>query len=154
MIREEKNKTQKTSPTKTMKGEAKIAVRQADKKRPVFLLGFVGKQKNPCDYIRAVDLYVSASEKEGLPFNIMEALGCGAVTLASDIKGHRDLIEDGVTGFLYTPGDMTQFIDKVKDIHSGKLTLKRDDIVARYKIYSKDNAFPKTYSIIKELLSK
>lgn len=28
-----------------MKGEAKIAVRQADKKRPVFLLGFVGKQK-------------------------------------------------------------------------------------------------------------
>ncbi len=115
---------------------------------------FVGKQKNPCDYIRAADLYVSASEKEGLPFNIMEALGCGAVTLASDIKGHRDLIEDGVTGFLYTPGDMTQFIDKVKDIHSGKLTLKRDDIVARYKIYSKDNAFPKTYTIIKELLSK
>ena len=46
MIREEKNKTQKTSPTKTMKGEAKIAVRQADKKGPVFLLGFVGKQKN------------------------------------------------------------------------------------------------------------
>ena len=27
-----------------MKGEAKIAVRQADKKGPVFLLGFVGKQ--------------------------------------------------------------------------------------------------------------
>ena len=27
-----------------MKGEAKIAVRQADKKRLVFLLGFVGKQ--------------------------------------------------------------------------------------------------------------
>ncbi len=44
MIREEKNKTQKTSPTKTMKGEAKIAVRQADKKRLVFLLGFVEKQ--------------------------------------------------------------------------------------------------------------
>ena len=29
-----------------MKGEAKIAVRQADKKRLVFLLGLVGKQKN------------------------------------------------------------------------------------------------------------
>ena len=28
-----------------MKGEAKIAVSQADKKRLVFLLGFVGKQK-------------------------------------------------------------------------------------------------------------
>ena len=41
-----KRQAQKTSPAKTMKGEAKIAVRQADKKRPVFLLGVVGKQKN------------------------------------------------------------------------------------------------------------
>ena len=115
---------------------------------------FMGKQKNPCDYIRAANLYVSASEKEGLPFNIMESLGCGMVTLASDIKGHRDLIEDGVSGFLYTPGDMTQFIEKVKAIHKGELTLSREDIIARYEIYSRDNVFDKTYTAIKELLSK
>ena len=42
----EKRQAQKTLPTKTEKGEAKIAVRQADKKRLVFLLGLVGKQKN------------------------------------------------------------------------------------------------------------
>ena len=41
----EKRQAQKTLPTKTEKGEAKIAVRQADKKRLVFLLGFAGKQK-------------------------------------------------------------------------------------------------------------
>lgn len=114
----------------------------------------MGKQKNPCDYIRAANLYVSASEKEGLPFNIMESLGCGMVTLASDIKGHRDLIEDGVSGFLYTPGDMTQFVNKVKAIHSGELTLKIDNVVAKYEIYSKDNVFEKTYCAIKELLLK
>lgn len=43
--RNEKRQAQKTSPRKTKKGEAKIAVKQADKKRLVFLLGFVGKQK-------------------------------------------------------------------------------------------------------------
>ena len=114
----------------------------------------MGKQKNPCDYIRAADLYVSASEKEGLPFNIMESQGCGMVTLASNIKGHRDLIEDGVSGFLYTPGDLSQFVEKVKAIHSGELAIKREDIIRKYEMYSRDNVFPKTYSAIKELLSK
>ena len=113
---------------------------------------FIGKKKNPCDYIRASHLYVSASEKEGLPFNIMEAMGCGAITLASDIKGHRDLIEDGVSGFLYSPGSVTEFIDKVKAIHNGELSLKREDIISRYEMYSRDNVFEKTYSVIKELI--
>lgn len=115
---------------------------------------FMGKQKNPCDYIRASNLYVSASEKEGLPFNIMESLGCGMITLASDIKGHRDLIEDGVSGFLYSSGNITEYVEKVKAIHRGELTLRREDIISRYKIYSSDNVFEKTYSVIKGLLEK
>ena len=115
---------------------------------------FTGKQKRPCDYIKAADLYVSASEKEGLPFNIMEALGCGKTILASDIKGHRDLIEDGKSGFLYTPDNITEFVDKVKKIYAGEISVNTDDLYERYSIYSKDNAFPKTYGIMKELLSK
>ncbi len=115
---------------------------------------FVGRKKNPCDYIRACDLYVSASEKEGLPFNIMESLGCGKITLASDIKGHRDLIEDGKSGILYSPGDITDFVNKVKDIHKGKISIDPEDAVSRYIVYSKDNAFPSTYGIMKELIEK
>lgn len=113
---------------------------------------FIGKKSNPCDYIRASDLYVSASKKEGLPFNIVESLGCGKVTLASNIKGHRDIIEDGKSGFLYTPDDITEFIKRVKEIHSGELTVNSEDVIARYKTYSKDNVFDKTYSVMKELL--
>ena len=115
---------------------------------------FVGRKKNPCDYIRACDLYVSASEKEGLPFNIMESLGCGKITLASDIKGHRDLIEDGKSGILYPPGDITDFVNKVKAIYKGEISVSPDDAVSRYNIYSKSNAFPNTYGIMKELIEK
>lgn len=115
---------------------------------------FVGKKKNPCDYICASDLYVSASEKEGLPFNIMESLGCGKITLASDVKGHRDLIEDGKSGILYQPGDITDFVNKVKAIYKGEMSIDPEDAISRYNIYSKDNAFPKTYAIMKELIEK
>ena len=115
---------------------------------------FMGRRENPCDYIYASDLYVSASQKEGLPFNVMEALGCGKTTVASDIKGHRDIIEDGKSGFLYPNGDMNEFIRLVLAIHSGDLKIDSECAKARYREFSFDNVFPKTYGIIKELVEK
>lgn len=115
---------------------------------------FLGKRKNPCDFMRAADLYVSASEKEGLPFNVMEALGCGKTVIASDIKGHRDIIEDGKSGFLYPKGDISAFLKLVKEVYRKEKSINPEDAVARYEMYSKDNVFDKTYNTLKELLEK
>lgn len=51
------------------------------------------------------DAAVSASRSEGLPFNIMEAMHAGLPIIASDVKGHRDLIVHEETGLLYPYGD-------------------------------------------------
>ncbi len=113
---------------------------------------FMGRRSNPCDYIKACDLYVSASEKEGLPFNILEALGSGKTVIASDIKGHRDIIENGKNGFLYPAGDITEFVRLVKAVHAGELTVDRENTVERYDHYSFDKVFEKTYGTLKELM--
>lgn len=115
---------------------------------------FMGRRTNPCDYIYASDLYVSASQKEGLPFNIMEALGCGKTTLASDIKGHRDIIEDGKSGFLYPNGNISEFVKLVFAIHDGEKKIDPECAKARYKEFSFDNVFSDTYGKIKELVEK
>ena len=54
---------------------------------------------------RACDLAVSSSISEGLPFNIVEAQLCLLPVVASDIRGHTDLIENGENGWRYPPGD-------------------------------------------------
>lgn len=51
-----------------------------------------GFTKDIGKYLAKTDAYVSASSIEGLPFNIMEAMYLGLPILASDIKGHRDLL--------------------------------------------------------------
>ena len=51
------------------------------------------------------DAVISSSRIEGLPFNIMEAMYAGRPIVASAVKGHVDLIADGVTGLLYPYGD-------------------------------------------------
>ena len=43
-------------------------------------------------YLEKTDIYVSASSIEGLPFNIIEAMFSSLPIVASDIKGHRDLL--------------------------------------------------------------
>ncbi len=65
---------------------------------------FAGQIRNVNALYRSSDLLLSASKMEGLPFNVMEALHCGLPVIASDIKGHRDLITDGRNGLLFDGG--------------------------------------------------
>ena len=110
----------------------------------------VGKRKDACDFIRASDLYVSASSIEGMPFNLIEAMGIGKTVLASDVKGHSDLVDDGCDGFLYRFGDLRGFADKVIRIYRGELSVPEERIKEKYLKYEKSSVFPETYSIMKE----
>lgn len=114
---------------------------------------FTGARRDACDFVRASDLYVSASVIEGLPFNIIEALGAGKTVLASRIKGQADIIEDGVDGFLYDFGDLEGFVSRVFDIYEGKLPLDSKLIEEKYLKYEKSSVFPETLSIIKNAIN-
>lgn len=66
---------------------------------------FPGHVADMASLYRAADAAVSASRYEGLPFNIMEAMYCGLPVVASRVKGHVDLIEEGRNGLLYEYGN-------------------------------------------------
>lgn len=110
---------------------------------------FLGRRENACDYMRACDLYVSASTIEGMPFNLIEAMGCGKTVLASRVKGHKDLVEDGKSGYLFKLDDMDDFVSKVVAYYKGELSLSHEDIVARYNAFAKETVFEETLNVIK-----
>ena len=51
---------------------------------------------------------------EGVPNVLLESAATGRVCIASDINGSRDVVEDGVTGWLFTPGDSDELIEKLE----------------------------------------
>lgn len=114
---------------------------------------FLGRRSNPCDFIRASDLYVSASKIEGMPFNVIEALGTGKTLLCSDIKGQRDLIKDKENGFLYPVDDVDEFVKLAVAIHSGARP-DAEKVLATYRAYEWDSVFSDTYQTVKEALEK
>ena len=54
------------------------------------------------------DCVVSPSQSEGLPFHLMEAMYYGLPIIASDIKGHADLLGSSHAGLLFSPHGMAE----------------------------------------------
>ena len=113
---------------------------------------FIGYVNNPTDYVRACDLYLTPSKKEGLPFNLLEALGEGMPIIASDVKGHRDLIEDGVTGLLYKTNCDEELISNILTLYDKSISLNEKKQREVFFEYSFERVFEDTYRVMKRLM--
>jgi len=79
---------------------------------------FCGNVQKTAEFYIIADCVVSASISEGLPFNILEALWFNKPVIASDIKGHKELIKDNFNGYLFGCGDcekLAEAIEKIAD---------------------------------------
>ena len=54
----------------------------------------------------ASDGFVLSSRWEGSPNALLEALACAVPVVATNVGGVRDLVQDGISGFLVAPGDV------------------------------------------------
>ena len=74
---------------------------------------YLGFKDNVGDYINISDLVISPSKQEGLPLNILEAMYFNKMIIATNIRGTKDLISDGVNGYLIPVNKMDLFIQKI-----------------------------------------
>lgn len=69
---------------------------------------FLGFRDDVSAVLLAADIFVSASHGEGMPLTLLEAMAAGLPSVASDVVGNRDVVEDGETGFLFPLGEATK----------------------------------------------
>ncbi len=72
--------------------------------RSVVMAGLVPPQRVPA-MIRAMDLLIHASYREGLPRAVVQSLLSGVQVVATDIDGTREVCVDQITGRLVPVGD-------------------------------------------------
>ncbi|HVW09984.1 MAG TPA: glycosyltransferase [Bryobacteraceae bacterium] len=56
-------------------------------------------------WLRAIDVFVLPSISEAFSNSLMEAMACGCAAVASNVGGNPELVRNGETGLLFTPGD-------------------------------------------------
>jgi glycosyltransferase involved in cell wall biosynthesis len=77
---------------------------------------FPGWQGDVPSFLAGCDTLVSTASQEGLPRNILEAMACGLPVVAWNIRGCRDLVVDGETGFLVPFGDFDGMCARVDQL--------------------------------------
>ena len=61
---------------------------------------FLGYRTDIERFVRSADIVATASLREGVPFNVIEAQLAGIPVVASENRGHRELIKNGDTGLI------------------------------------------------------
>ncbi len=65
---------------------------------------FAGYREDIPSLLKASDACVPSSIREGLGMGVIEAMACGVPVVAYDNRGHRTIIQDGVTGHIVPNG--------------------------------------------------
>ncbi len=81
----------------------------------VYFTGFVPESRT---FLKAFDVFLMPSRKEGFPYGLLEAGAAGLPVIGSNVGGIPELIREGETGLLINPDRPAMLVDallKLKD---------------------------------------
>ena len=126
------------------KSQYKRLVKSLNIRKNVF---FTGEIDNVESYLKVADLSVLTSSPwhgEGISNSVMESMACGTPVIASDNGGTKEIIEDGVNGFLIQNGDYQSLASKIL------LLIKNNDLRMQFSSNS-ENKIKSKFSINKTI---
>lgn len=74
---------------------------------------FAGFRKDIPQILNTLDVFVLASQDEGLGVALLEAACCGLPLVATNVGGIPEVVRDRSTGFLVAPGDTSSLAEKM-----------------------------------------
>jgi glycogen synthase len=99
---------------------------------------FTGRVKNDQvgRYYSLLDIFVCPRHSMRLtelvtPLKPLEAMALGKVVLASDVGGHKELIRDGDTGFLFRAGDRDALVARIVELAGAPQLRQRAALAGR-----------------------
>lgn len=117
-------------------------------------IDFLGFRTDIGKLIALSNVGVSASRQEGLPMNLSEEMFAGKPVVAPDIRGHQDIVKNGVNGFLFTQDNQQEFIDAITYLYHHPVEREQMGINACQTIqkFKLDNALKEMVNIYKQFL--
>jgi len=95
---------------------------------------FTGYRQDAASVLAALDVLVHPADREPLGRVVLEAMSLGVPCVAADSCGPSELVQDGVSGLLVTPGDVDGFAREIRNLLQRPATARRIGEAARRRV--------------------
>ncbi len=79
-------------------------------------VSFAGERRDTDAILRQASLFWLTSRWEGMPNTVLEALASGVPVIATDVGGTRQILRDGVDGYVVPSGDAGAFVSRSTEL--------------------------------------
>ena len=115
----------------------------------------LGKRQDINELLSITDVYLASSKREGLPVNVMEAMYKGIPIIATDNRGHRELIQNGVNGYICDKLDIQTFKMNIKKIFENmekidSMKEKNNTLIKKYELKEVKQKMEEIYKDMEE----
>ena len=101
--------------------------------------------------LSAADMFLAPFEKEACNMAVIEAMAAAKPVVASHGGGMPELVEEGVTGYLYPTGDIVQLTERILHLAGLKELQERFGEAASLRVKEKFNLDSQVKKIIHEI---
>ncbi len=101
------------------------------------VLGKVPYERLPEYYSLAKIFLFPTLRYEGLPYNVIEAMACGCVVVASNRGGLGSIIESGHNGILIEPSDKRSVLDAIRKVFMD--SAYADELSKKARVFAENN---------------
>jgi len=117
---------------------------------------FAGYRNDINSILYLTDVFCLPSYREGMPRSIIEAMAMECAVVATDIRGSREEVIDGKTGFLVPVNSINILSDKIKKLIEDEKLLQEMRIAGRRRaeeLYNEKDIVKKQLEIFDKLLN-
>ena len=86
---------------------------------------FLGYRRDIHKLVSMCDISVSASRREGLPVNLIEAMAIGKPIIATNVRGNADLVENGKNGYIVELDNWQEMADRICELYTHPETAEK-----------------------------
>jgi len=112
-----------------------------------------GKIKDASKYLKAFDIAVMSSVKEGFPYFLLEAMSAGLPIISTNVGGIPEIISDNETGYLVEPQNPPALAEKIKllaDRPELRQKFGETGLIKVKKEFSQEKMIKKTFAAYSE----
>ena len=117
---------------------------------------FLGRQEDIIPLLNISDLYMLPSKSESFGLSALEAMSCEVPVIGSSIGGLKEVVEDGVSGFICDPDDIEKMSKSAISVLTSKKRRTEMGIAARKraKVFDSGSIIDKYIEYYKKIIKE